>query len=608
MSIALYGNINGQSYRPPTINLLDSSKSQRNDPVTVSNAFPDTPAATVNISGEGLKALHGSKLPGSADPFETAAQIAYMSEHQPIESYESKFSQMIPSSYEMNERGESVYVHHTNEEISTSVIASEEVTPQIEERIAEEVPLIKKIIPLAKLDITKTLPVLCEKTENFVVEPDETISSLLKRAEITNADAYQITKSLQEVYDLRKIQPGDEVEICSNTDDAGLKQATSIIIEDRKGNRYKTHKLAENEYEAQMIEPTTSTQLEKAYGSITGPFIKNAKEVGIPTNVIQQIISAFDGVIDFNRDIQKNDTFTAVFKKEYNKHNEPTGNGDLLYASFKIRGETHERFKYTDSNDKDDYYDENGKIARELFVMHPLAKPRLTSRFGQRKHPILGYRLMHWGNDYGAPIGTPVRAPGDGVVTLTARRGSYGRLVEIKHNSEYSTGYAHMSKIHPNIYKGKKVAGILTEAETNFETGRISKITVGIGVNCYPVDFTGELAETATYLEGADRDFTREDLAIEIFELFCEAFSAKDKLPYMNEYRDKSMLIGEPIMVFNSSISEKMGRTGKTVQGIRAKAIGIDDEGGLIVEFMEGHYARQTTTLKSGEVTVRKHY
>ncbi|MCQ2966734.1 MAG: M23 family metallopeptidase [Alphaproteobacteria bacterium] len=350
-----------------------------------------------------------------------------------------------------------VHFHHTNEEISTSVIASEEVTPQIEERIAEEVPLIKKIIPLAKLDITKTLPVLCEKTENFVVEPDETISSLLKRAEITNADAYQITKSLQEVYDLRKIQPGDEVEICSNTDDAGLKQATSIIIEDRKGNRYKTHKLAENEYEAQMIEPTTSTQLEKAYGSITGPFIKNAKEVGIPTNVIQQIISAFDGVIDFNRDIQKNDTFTAVFKKEYNKHNEPTGNGDLLYASFKIRGETHERFKYTDSNDKDDYYDENGKIARKLFVMHPLAKPRLTSRFGQRKHPILGYRLMHWGNDYGAPIGTPVRAPGDGVVTLTARRGSYGRLVEIKHNSEYSTGYAHMSKIHPNIYKGKKV-------------------------------------------------------------------------------------------------------------------------------------------------------
>ena len=85
---------------------------------TVSEFFAgkDMNAISVDISEEGLKALHGSKLPGSADPFETAAKIAYMSEHQPIESYESKFSQMIPSSYEMNDRGEAVYVHHTNEE------------------------------------------------------------------------------------------------------------------------------------------------------------------------------------------------------------------------------------------------------------------------------------------------------------------------------------------------------------------------------------------------------------------------------------------------------------------------------------------------------------
>ena len=116
MGIALYGNINGYTYRPPQINLLDSGKNQNSSPTTVASAYPDMPAVKVNISEEGLKALHGSKLPGSADPFETAAQIAYMSEHQPIESFESRFSQMIPSSYEMNERGESIYVHHTNEE------------------------------------------------------------------------------------------------------------------------------------------------------------------------------------------------------------------------------------------------------------------------------------------------------------------------------------------------------------------------------------------------------------------------------------------------------------------------------------------------------------
>lgn len=116
MGIVLYGNINGYTYRPPQLNLLNSAKSQNSNQTTVASAYPDMPAVEVNISEEGLKALHGSKLPGSADPFETAERIAYMSEHQPIESYESKFSQMIPSSYEMNDRGEAVYVHHTNEE------------------------------------------------------------------------------------------------------------------------------------------------------------------------------------------------------------------------------------------------------------------------------------------------------------------------------------------------------------------------------------------------------------------------------------------------------------------------------------------------------------
>ncbi len=115
MSITLYGNLNGYTYRPPQMNLMKSANIETNNAVT-SNGYVDLPAFDVNISEEGLKALHGSKLPGSADSFETAAKIAYMSEHQPIESYESKFSQMIPSNYEMSERGEAVYVHHTNEE------------------------------------------------------------------------------------------------------------------------------------------------------------------------------------------------------------------------------------------------------------------------------------------------------------------------------------------------------------------------------------------------------------------------------------------------------------------------------------------------------------
>lgn len=124
MGINLYGNINGNRYSAQEINLFDSAKTQEKKPVTVSEFFAgkDMSAISVDISEEGLKALHGSKLPGSADPFETAAKIAYMSEHQPVESFTNQFSQMMPKNYTLSESGEAVFTPHTIEEKETALV------------------------------------------------------------------------------------------------------------------------------------------------------------------------------------------------------------------------------------------------------------------------------------------------------------------------------------------------------------------------------------------------------------------------------------------------------------------------------------------------------
>ena len=89
--------------------------------------------------------------------------------------------------------------------------------------------------------------------------------------------------------------------------------------------------------------------------------------------------------------------------------------------------------------------------------MHPLERPRVTSSYGQRKHPILKYTITHWGTDYGAPIGTPIRAPGDAVVTYMGTRGGYGKYIRLKHNSEYSTAYGHMSRFNDSLKVGQKI-------------------------------------------------------------------------------------------------------------------------------------------------------
>ncbi len=297
-----------------------------------------------------------------------------------------------------------------------------------------------------------------DNIEKFEIKPRESLAVVLRRAGLTNQESYQVTTALSDVLNLKQVQIGDTVEVGTTKDNDGNSHLLSVTLEDRHGNRYTAARGVDDAFEASMLPPEVTLKAEIASGDIDGAFVVNAKQSGIPTNVISQIIWAFDGPVDFTRDLRKGDSFTAVFNKEYNKNNEPTGNGELLYAALNLKTTgTHERYRYTDSKGHEDFYDDKGKIARKLFVMHPLKNPRQTSRFGQRKHPILGYKIMHWGTDFGAPVGTPVRAPGEGTVTQSGRRGSYGRYVQIKHNSEYSSAYAHMSRIDDKIYVGKRV-------------------------------------------------------------------------------------------------------------------------------------------------------
>ena len=340
----------------------------------------------------------------------------------------------------------------------------------MQERAAEEQTLtpiaaidLPLISPSASLPETQSAaeesaPVFTPDTlEKFTIKPQQSLAAVLKQAALTNREIKLVQSALSDVLNLKKIQAGSIVEIGRMNTDTAEKSLLLVTLEDRHGNRYTAARAEDDSFEASLVEPKVDVKTEYAEGTISGAFISNAKAEGIPTNVIHQMIWAFDGPVDFSRDLRKGDAFTAVFQKEYNKEGRPTGNGTLLYAKLKMRGRTHERYFYTDSKDRSDYYDETGKIAKKLFTVHPLVKPRMTSKFGQRKHPVLGYTLMHWGVDYGAPIGTPIRSPGEGTITQAMRRGSYGYYVQIRHNSEYSTAYGHMSGFHKLTKVGRKV-------------------------------------------------------------------------------------------------------------------------------------------------------
>ena len=159
-----------------------------------------------------------------------------------------------------------------------------------------------------------------------------------------------------------------------------------------------------------------------------------------------------------------------------------------------------------------------------------------------------------------------------------------------------------------DIYLGeKKLCGILTEAESNFETGTIEKIIVGIGINCFRASVPEELADTVTFMENPPREFSRNQLAVAIANEFFETIEHFHKQPLLREYKSRSFILGQQIKIFNPAIARSMGLSPeKEKEGIKARAVDIDENGGLVVEFLEGRRSREMENLTTGEITIRK--
>ena len=180
-----------------------------------------------------------------------------------------------------------------------------------------------------------------------------------------------------------------------------------------------------------------------------------AKDNKVPDYIVAELTRIFAYDVDFQRQVKANDSFEVFYGVPL------TGSSSkrkvLHYAQLTLDGKTKTYFRYTTADGQTDYYDENGRSATKALLKTPVSGARLTSGFGMRRHPLLGYSKMHTGVDFGVPHGTPIRAAGSGTVQLAGRHGAYGITVEIKHNNKYETLYAHMSKLAAGVRRGSKV-------------------------------------------------------------------------------------------------------------------------------------------------------
>ena len=190
--------------------------------------------------------------------------------------------------------------------------------------------------------------------------------------------------------------------------------------------------------------------------TIENNLYSSATKAGIQPNIIIEFARIYGFEIDFQRDIRKDDTFEIYYEKFVDDNDVIIETGKIIYASMKVNNREITLYSFRKGNEEG-YYNIDGKSIVKSLMKTPINGARLSSSFGNRKHPILGYTKLHTGTDFAAPSGTPIMASGSGIVTRSRWCGGGGNCIKIKHNSTYETIYAHLKSFAKGIKEGKRV-------------------------------------------------------------------------------------------------------------------------------------------------------
>ena len=289
---------------------------------------------------------------------------------------------------------------------------------------------------------------------SYVIKNNDTVEKILKQFKIQNNDIREISVKLKN-RKLTNIYSGRKLSLIIKKLENGsrtvvnfvypINNTTSVEIRKSKNN----FEVTENILQLNKVEVV-------AKNIIKNNLYSSAVEAGVEPNIIVEFARIFGFEVDFQRDIRQGDWFEILYEKFEDDNNKVRDTGKIIYASMYVNGEEINLYNFK-FNNIEDFYDIKGKSITKSLMKTPINGARLSSSFGMRKHPILGYNKMHRGTDFAAPSGTPIMASGSGTVTRARWCGGGGNCVKIKHNSTYETIYAHMKAFAKGIKEGRKV-------------------------------------------------------------------------------------------------------------------------------------------------------
>ena len=325
------------------------------------------------------------------------------------------------------------------------------------ENLAREKKVSKKIIteedPIhieEKLEIDFTL------VQKYYLQEGETFTGALKQADLQDDEINDVVNIISKKIDLRKLKVGTLIETYTKSINDKKIINEIIIYPDIEKKIYV--KKVNNKFVAGEDKKKLFSKLKLYEVEIHNSIYESLKKIDTPDEIIMEFVQLYSFDIDFQRDIRKGNKIKIFFEIYTDSQNNYIKSGNINFSEIILDDESYELYRFQSEGDEFvEYFNSDGKSATKALMKTPINGARLSSGFGMRKHPILGYNKKHQGVDFAAPTGTPIMAAGTGHIEFVGNNGGAGKYIRIKHLNGYKTSYSHLSKYASGIQKNVKV-------------------------------------------------------------------------------------------------------------------------------------------------------
>lgn len=297
------------------------------------------------------------------------------------------------------------------------------------------------------------------KSMHLTVEKGDTLMTMLVREDVQYDEAVDVVDALRKTYNPRSLKIGQEIDIMldSHPEQPSKAAVSELSIKLDPIESVELSRLPSGSFSVEKASKPLSTELALASGTINNSLFETGYENGVPDGVLAQLVKAYSYDVDFQREIQRGDKMEVLFERKTTDDGEIAGYGDIQYAMLKLSGKPLKIYRYESKDGNVSFYDAKGEGIIKALLKTPINGARISSGFGMRQHPILGYSKMHRGTDFAAPKGTPIYASGDGVIEQRGWVNGYGNYIKMRHNGIYESAYGHMSAFARGIGPGVKV-------------------------------------------------------------------------------------------------------------------------------------------------------